>query len=128
MSTPLVKICLQLREPKHTQSVLCLVRVGGRSTGFVLESFPRTADESALLSESGLFPDAAVVLDIEDTDAVARLLPPRLARWRGRRRQLLERRRLKKERKQRRRETAIDRRRAKLQKEADKRKAEREVR
>lgn len=84
-------------------------------------------DESSALSENGFFPDAAVVLEIEDMDAVARLLPPRLARWRNRRRQVLERRRQKKERKRRRREAAMERRRAKLQKEAEKRKAERQV-
>jgi len=83
------------------------------------------ADESSLLSESGLFPDAAIVMEMEDTDAVARLLPPRLARWRTRRRELMERRRQKKERKRQRREAAIARRRAKLQREANKRKAER---
>ena len=74
-----------------------------------------------------MFPDAAIVLEIEDTDAVARLLPSRLARWRSRRQQLLDRRQQRKERKRQRREAAIERRRAKLQKEADKRKAEREV-
>lgn len=84
-------------------------------------------DESSVLSESGLFPDAAIVLEIEDTDAVARLLPPRLARWRNRRRQVYERRRQKQERKRRRREAKIERRRTKLQKEAEKKKAERAV-
>ena len=85
-------------------------------------------DESSFLGDGGYFPDAAIVLEIEDTDAVARLLPPRLARWRNRRRQLLERQLQKKERKRQRREAAIERRRAKLQKEAELRKAEREVR
>ena len=84
-------------------------------------------DESSLLGDSGLFPDAAIVLEIEEGDAVARLLPGRLARWRDRRRQVLDRRRQKKERKRRRREAAMDRRRAKLQREAEKRKSERQA-
>jgi len=99
-----------------------------RSTGFILEDFPHAAGEAGLLSENGLYPDAAIVLEMEETDAVARLLPPRLARWRSRRQQVIERRRMKKERKRQRREAAIERRRAKLQKETEKRKAEREVR
>ena len=92
-----------------------------------MEDFPRVADEASALGESGLYPDAAIVLEMEDTDAVARLLPPRLSRWRSRRQQLAERRQRRRERRRRRREAAIERRRAKLQREADKRKAEREV-
>ena len=98
-----------------------------RSTGFILEDFPHTADESSALSESGFFPDAAVVLEVDDSDAVARLLPPRLARWRSRRNQVLERRREKIERKRQRRQVAIDRRRAALERESEKRKADRQV-
>ena len=98
-----------------------------RSTGFILEDLPHAVDEAALLGEAGLYPDAAIVLEMEDTDAVARLLPPRLARWRSRRQQVLERRRQKNERRRQRREEAMEKRRAKLQKEAEKRKAEREV-
>jgi len=98
-----------------------------RSTGFILEDLPHLSDEASLLGENGFFPDAAVVLEVEDSDAVARLLPPRLARWRSRRQQVLERRRQKKERKRGRREAAIERRRAKLLRQAEKRKAERQV-
>ena len=105
--------------------VTCAVRC--RSTGFILEDFPRVADEAGLLAETGFYPDAAIVLEMEETDAVARLLPARLARWRVRRQQVLQRSRQKKERRRQRREAAMDRRRAKLQKGIDKRKTEREV-
>ena len=60
-----------------------------RSTGFVIEGFPRTADEAAYLGENGLFPDAAVVLGIDDGEVIARLLPPKLKRWKQRRAKLL---------------------------------------
>jgi len=110
-------------------SFVCILfcYVCGRSTGFILEDFPHTVDESSLLAESGFFPDAAIVLEIEDTDAVARLLPPRLARWRSRRRQVLERRRQKAERKRKRRDAAIEKRRAALHRVAERKKAERQV-
>ncbi|XP_077973287.1 adenylate kinase 9-like [Styela clava] len=52
-----------------------------KSTGFILEGFPRTPEESQFLSQSGLFPDAAVLLMVEDTDVVDRLLPPRMEKW-----------------------------------------------
>ena len=98
-----------------------------RSTGFIVEDFPRAADDAAQLGDAGLLPDAALVLEMDDADAVARLLPARLARWRSRRDQVLERRRAARDRRRRRREAAIDRRRAKLARDAEKRKAEREV-
>jgi len=93
-----------------------------------VEDFPRAADDAAQLGDAGLLPDAALVLEMDDADAVARLLPARLARWRSRRDQVLERRRAARDRRRRRREAAIDRRRAKLARDAEKRKAEREVR
>ena len=56
-----------------------------RSRGFVLEGFPRNDDESRVLSMSGLFPDAAILLGVEDTDIVDRLLPGKLERWKVKR-------------------------------------------
>jgi hypothetical protein len=56
-----------------------------RSRGFVLEGFPRNDDESRVLSMSGLFPDAAILLGVEDTDIVDRLLPWKLERWKVKR-------------------------------------------
>lgn len=52
-----------------------------RSTGFVLEGFPRTPEEAKYLAEVGLFPDTALVLAVEDNDVISRLLPPRLNKW-----------------------------------------------
>ena len=56
-----------------------------RSTGFILEGFPRTAEECTYLGEQGLFPDASVILAVEDTDVIGRLLPPKLQKWKERR-------------------------------------------
>jgi len=44
-----------------------------------------------------LFPDAGVVLTVEDSDVIARLLPPRLNKWKVKRDRRLERKRKKKE-------------------------------
>ena len=71
-----------------------------RSTGFVLEGFPRTTDEAEFMQEAGLFPDAAIILIVENTDVEARLLPPKLDKWRQKRDRKLERRQKAKERKQ----------------------------
>ena len=56
-----------------------------RSTGFVLEGFPRTADEARYLAEVGLFPDAALIMTVSDGDVIGRLLPPKLEKWRVKR-------------------------------------------
>lgn len=68
-----------------------------RSTGFILEGFPRTPEETRFLADAGLFPDAGVVLTVEDSDVIARLLPPRLNKWKVKRDKKLERKRKKKE-------------------------------
>ena len=56
-----------------------------RSTGFILEGFPRTENETRYLADSGLFPDCTILLAVEDTDIVDRLLPPLLEKWRKKR-------------------------------------------
>lgn len=56
-----------------------------RSTGFVLEGFPRTADEARYLADCGLFPDAAIVMTATDGDVIGRLLPPKLDKWKMKR-------------------------------------------
>ena len=38
-----------------------------------------------MLSMSGLFPDAAILLGVEDTDIVDRLLPGKLEKWKAKR-------------------------------------------
>lgn len=62
-----------------------------------MEGFPRTPEEARFLAEAGLFPDASVILNVEDTDVIARLLPPRLDKWKVKRDKRLERKRKKKE-------------------------------
>ncbi len=56
-----------------------------RSTGFILEGFPKTSEEAVYIGEQGLFPDSAIILAVEDTDVIARLLPPKLQKWKERR-------------------------------------------
>lgn len=56
-----------------------------RSIGFILEGFPRTEAEARYLSTSGLFPDLAVILVVEDIEIADRLLPPMLEKWRKKR-------------------------------------------
>ncbi|XP_069090617.1 adenylate kinase 9 isoform X2 [Pleurodeles waltl] len=55
-----------------------------RCTGFVLDDFPRTLEEAQFTGEHGLFPDIAVLLQVEENDVSDRLLPARLAKWRER--------------------------------------------
>lgn len=62
-----------------------------------MEGYPRTPEECRFLAEAGLFPDAAVILTVEDTDVIARLLPPRLVKWKVKRDKRLEKKLKKKE-------------------------------
>jgi len=78
-----------------------------RSTGFILEGFPRTPEECRYLAEAGLFPDAGVILTVEDTDVIARLLPPKLDKWKAKRDKRLERKRKKKEKAQKKRVSGL---------------------
>ena len=55
-----------------------------RSKGFVLEGFPRTAEECQFMLQSGLFPDTAILLMVDDADVIKRLLPPRMELWKQR--------------------------------------------
>ncbi|KAM6354917.1 adenylate kinase 9 [Podargus strigoides] len=55
-----------------------------RSTGFILDGFPRTSDETQYLSERGLCPDIAVYIQVEESDVRDRLLPPLLNKWKER--------------------------------------------
>ncbi|NXC34409.1 KAD9 kinase, partial [Campylorhamphus procurvoides] len=61
-----------------------------RSTGFILDGFPRTADEVKYLAERGLCPDVAVYIQVEDSDILDRLFPPRLEKWKEKRRKKKE--------------------------------------
>ena len=63
-----------------------------RSTGFILEGFPRTSDDVRLMTESGLFLDVVLSLGLEEEHAQKRLLPGRMKRWKEKTRLRLERR------------------------------------
>ncbi len=52
-----------------------------RSRGFILEGFPRTADDLTYLQESNLFFDFAISMTADVDDVVPRLMPARLAKW-----------------------------------------------
>ncbi|XP_077031305.1 adenylate kinase 9 isoform X3 [Agelaius phoeniceus] len=52
-----------------------------RSTGFILDGFPRTLDEASYLSERGLCPDIAIYIQVEEGDILKRLFPSRLKKW-----------------------------------------------
>ncbi|NWY98177.1 KAD9 kinase, partial [Loxia curvirostra] len=56
-----------------------------RSTGFILDGFPRTLDEASYLSERGLCPDVAIYIQVEEGDILNRLFPPRLKKWKEKR-------------------------------------------
>lgn len=61
-----------------------------RSTGFILDGFPRTLDEAQYLSERGVCPEVAVYIQVEESDVLDRLFPPRLKKWKERQYKKLE--------------------------------------
>ncbi|MBN3315008.1 KAD9 kinase, partial [Atractosteus spatula] len=85
-----------------------------RSTGFILEGFPQNPEEVQYLAEQSFFSDAAVIMTLEVTDIVQRLLPPRLARWREKRDRKMELQRRVREIKNKMRKEGIAKRRAEL--------------
>ena len=64
------------------------------STGFVLDGFPRYPDEVQFLGEHGLFPDAAVFIQVDDQDISDRLLPVQIGKWKAKQKKKLERKKL----------------------------------
>ncbi|XP_021245471.1 adenylate kinase 9 isoform X3 [Numida meleagris] len=95
-----------------------------RSTGFILDGFPRTSDEAQYLSQRGLCPDVAVYIHVEETDILDRLLPPRLKKWKERQRKKVENKKKLKDLKAKIKNEKIARRRAELLAEQKKRKEE----
>ncbi|XP_042746128.1 adenylate kinase 9 [Lagopus leucura] len=95
-----------------------------RSTGFILDGFPRTSDEAQYLSERGLCPDVAVYIHVEETDILDRLLPPRLKKWKERQHKKAENKKKLKDLKAKIKNEKIARRRAELLAEQKKRKEE----
>ncbi|XP_074779446.1 adenylate kinase 9 [Athene noctua] len=61
-----------------------------RSTGFILDGFPRTLDEAQYLSEQGLCPDVVIYIQVEESDILDRLFPPRLKKWKERQHKKME--------------------------------------
>nr|KAF6340910.1 adenylate kinase 9 [Myotis myotis] len=95
-----------------------------RSTGFILEGFPRYPDEAQLLGEHGFFPDAAFLIQVDDQDVCDRLLPPQIEKWKLKQKKKLERKMLIKEMKAKIRDDMIAKRRAELIAEKEKRRKE----
>lgn len=52
-----------------------------RSTGFILDGFPRTGDEVQYLAERSLFPDIVVCLEAEEDDISDRLFTKQIIKW-----------------------------------------------
>ncbi|XP_048210476.1 adenylate kinase 9 [Perognathus longimembris pacificus] len=93
-----------------------------RSTGFVLDGFPRYLDEATYLEERGFFPDAVVFIHVEDQDICDRLLPFQIAKWKAKQKKKLSRKKLIKDMKTKIRDDTIAKRRAELISEKEKRK------
>ncbi|KAG7316817.1 hypothetical protein KOW79_020358 [Hemibagrus wyckioides] len=55
-----------------------------KSSGFILEGFPQHSEEVSFLVEHHLYPDTIILMSVEVSEVVKRLLPPRLDRWRDR--------------------------------------------
>nr|XP_058163256.1 adenylate kinase 9 isoform X2 [Dasypus novemcinctus] len=62
-----------------------------RSTGFILDGFPRYPEEAQFLVERGFCPDAAVFIQVEDHDISNRLLPSQIEKWKLKQKKKLER-------------------------------------
>ena len=84
--------------------IITQYQLSSRDTGFILEGFPRTPQEATFMTDSGLFPDACILLEVEDDNVSDRQLPKKLKKWNdkmakklGRRQRHAERRRVKKE-------------------------------
>ena len=80
------------------------------------------------MADKGLFPDAAIILAVDDGEITNRLLPPKLEKWKQKRDKKLAKKEKKKEKKRKEREAAMNKRRLELQQELDEKKAEKMVR
>ncbi|XP_040614143.1 adenylate kinase 9 isoform X3 [Mesocricetus auratus] len=95
-----------------------------RSTGFILDGFPRYPEEAQFLGERGFFPDAAVVIQVDDQDVFDRLLPTQVQKWKLKQCKKLERKKLIKYLKTKIKEDMIAKRRAELISERDRKRRE----
>ncbi|XP_062043634.1 adenylate kinase 9 isoform X1 [Lepus europaeus] len=85
-----------------------------RSTGFILDGFPRYIEEAQFLGEHGFFPDAAVFIQVDDQDISDRLLPSQIKKWKLKQQKKFERKKLIKDMKAKIRADMIAKRRAEL--------------
>ncbi|XP_039207110.1 adenylate kinase 9 isoform X2 [Crotalus tigris] len=99
-----------------------------RSTGFILDGFPRTGEEVQYLAERSLFPDIVVCLEAEEDDISDRLFTKQIIKWKEKRTKKLEKKLQIKEVKAKVREEQLIRRRAELLTEQARRKSENEAR
>ncbi|XP_054542859.1 adenylate kinase 9 isoform X9 [Pan troglodytes] len=99
-----------------------------RSTGFILDGFPRYPEEAQFLGDRGFFPDAAVFIQVDDQDIFDRLLPAQIEKWKLKQKKKLERKKLIKDMKAKIRVDTIAKRRAELILERDKKRRENVVR
>ncbi|XP_015990953.2 adenylate kinase 9 isoform X6 [Rousettus aegyptiacus] len=93
-----------------------------RSTGFILDGFPRYPEEVQFLGERGFFPDAALFIQVDDQDVSDRLLPPQMEKWKLKQKKKFERKKLIKEMKAKIKDDMISKRRAELIAEREKKK------
>ncbi|ESO88926.1 hypothetical protein LOTGIDRAFT_105959, partial [Lottia gigantea] len=96
-----------------------------KSTGFILEGFPRTGDEVRYLADMGLYTDASIILSVNDADVIGRLLPPKLDAWKIKRDKRLAIKEKRKQKAKKKREAAIQKRRNELLREKEERRLER---
>ncbi|XP_044531342.1 adenylate kinase 9 [Gracilinanus agilis] len=95
-----------------------------RSTGFILDGFPRNLDEVQFLGERGLCPDVAIGLVVEEQDIIDRLLPEAIGKWKDKQAKRTGRNKIIKEMKAKIRDDLIAKRRAELIAEREKKKKE----
>lgn len=93
-----------------------------RSTGFILDGFPRYPEEAQFLGERGFFPDAAVIIQVDDQDIFDRLLPAQVQKWKAKQLKKSERKKMIKDMKAKIKEDMVAKRRAELILEREKRK------
>ncbi|XP_074043428.1 adenylate kinase 9 isoform X2 [Macrotis lagotis] len=93
-----------------------------RSTGFILDGFPRNTDEVLFLGEHGFCPDIVIGLLVEEQDVIDRLLGEAIAKWKKKQEKRMERNKTIKELKAKIRSDQIAKRRSELIAEREKRK------
>lgn len=53
-----------------------------KSRGFVLDGFPNNEAQAQYMIQRGLYPDAVIILRVDDETVVKRLIGPRFQSWR----------------------------------------------